>query len=129
MAYDAYSATAPVEHPAVERQRIRRKLERVIDKLMTALDAIDGDADLEDTGDDEPSLSAPLPYASISQSLWADGGEDDREDDGADAEPSLGSTEGQADQTRWASGGHADLEWQCEDEGAVTGDDEPEMGE
>lgn len=57
MATLAYSADAPVEHPAVTRQRLRQKLERVIDKLIYALDGIDGDPDLEDGTDDEPSLS------------------------------------------------------------------------
>lgn len=60
MATLAYSAPAPVEHPAVTKQRLRRKLERVIDKLLVALDHIDGDPDLEDGGDEEPSLSFTL---------------------------------------------------------------------
>lgn len=56
MAYSEHSTAAPAEHPTVERQRIRLKLERVIDKLIAALDAIDGDADLEEGGDAEPAL-------------------------------------------------------------------------
>lgn len=94
----------PIEHPAVERQRIRRKLERVIDKLIAALDLIDGDADFEDTGDNEPSL----------------------------AHPEAGPWHSQAAVAAWLPIGgveFTDLEDQCEDEGAVTGDDEPETAD
>ena len=38
MAFDAYSAPAPIEHPAVARQRLRRKLEAAVDRLILALD-------------------------------------------------------------------------------------------
>lgn len=51
------TALAVIEHPAIGRQRLRRKLERAIDKLILALDTLDGDPDLEAGGDDEPSLS------------------------------------------------------------------------
>lgn len=53
MAFDAYSVIAPAEHPAVVRQRLRQKLTRVIDKLLMALDAIDGDPDFELECEDE----------------------------------------------------------------------------
>ncbi|NWE53568.1 hypothetical protein [Brevundimonas sp. P7753] len=76
------TALAVIEHPAIERQRLRRKLERVIDKLIVALDTLDGDPDLEDGADDEPSLSAAVPRAdwSGSQDAWIQGPDDDRED-------------------------------------------------
>lgn len=76
------TALAVIEHPAIERQRLRRKLERVIDKLIDALDTLDGDPDLEDGADDEPSLSAAVPRAdrSGSQDAWIQGPDDDRED-------------------------------------------------
>jgi hypothetical protein len=64
--------TGAIEHPAVGRQRLRAKLERVIDRLIVALDHIDGDPDLEPSGDDEPSLSG-VTFATT-------GGSDDRED-------------------------------------------------
>ena len=63
MAYDAYSAPAPVEHPAVTKQRLRSNLCRLIDRLVTALDEIDGDPDLE------PSLAHPELAAGLSQHL------------------------------------------------------------
>lgn len=54
MAFDAYSAPAPIQHPAVARQRLRRKLEAAVERLILALDLMDGDPDLE------PSLSFAL---------------------------------------------------------------------
>lgn len=57
MATLAYSAPAPIEHPALTRQRLRIRLCNLIDRLMTALDEIDGDPDFEDGSDDEPSLA------------------------------------------------------------------------
>lgn len=64
MAFDALSTPAPAahlalvaEHPALTRQRLRIRLCNMIDRLMTALDEIDGDPDLEDGADDEPSLA------------------------------------------------------------------------
>ncbi len=59
MAFDAYSAPAPIEHPALTKQRLRQRLTRLIDRLVCALDEIDGDPDLEDDGADEPSLAHP----------------------------------------------------------------------
>lgn len=46
-----------VEHPAASRHRLRQRLSGLIDRLICALDALDGDPDLEDGADDEPSLS------------------------------------------------------------------------
>ena len=81
---------AVFEHPAVTRQRLRRRLTVLIDRLIAALDEIDGDPDLEDGADDEPSLSAAIPQAiwEGSQDAWAQGADDDREvaceDEGAE---------------------------------------------
>lgn len=82
MAYDAYSAPAPVEHPALTKQRLRERLTRLIDRLVCALDEIDGDPDFEDGADDEPSLSASIPTLSWegTQDCWLQGEEDERED-------------------------------------------------
>jgi len=101
MAFDAYSAPAPIEHPALTKQRLRQRLTRLIDRLVCALDEIDDDPDLEDTGDDEPSLAHPEARAWDSQAAVA-------------GWLPIGGVE------------FTDLEDQCEDEGAVTGDDEPE---
>jgi len=50
--------------------------EGLIQQAINILDAIDGDADLEDGGDAEPSLA---PDWGISQFCWSAGCNDDRE--------------------------------------------------
>ena len=47
MAYDAYSAPAPVEHPAVSRARLHRSLSALIESLIGVLDDLGGDPDLD----------------------------------------------------------------------------------
>lgn len=49
-----------------------------VDHLVAALDEIDGDPDLEDGGDAEPSLGAPESH--VSQVVWLRGGDRDLED-------------------------------------------------
>jgi hypothetical protein len=88
MATLAYSAPAPIEHPAVSRQRLHRKVSGLIDRLILILDTLDGDPELEDGGDDEPSLS----FALGMDQDWAIKGEPNRgldledacEDEGAE---------------------------------------------
>ncbi|MBX9614908.1 MAG: hypothetical protein K2X25_04895 [Caulobacteraceae bacterium] len=92
--------TEAIEHPAVGRQRLRAKLETVIDRLIVALDGIDGDPDLEPGGDDEP--------------------DSDREP-ASDDEPSLSGV------TFATTGGSDDREDGCDDEGFDC-DREPEEG-
>lgn len=46
-----------IEHPAASRHRLRQRLAKLIDRLIVTLDELDGDPDIEDGGDDEPSLS------------------------------------------------------------------------
>lgn len=48
-----------------------------VDHLVAALDEIDGDPDLEEGGDAEPSLGAPENHAS--QVVWLRGGDRDLE--------------------------------------------------
>ena len=50
----------------------------VVDHLVAALDIIDGDPDLEDGGDGEPSLGAPENHHG-SQVVWLRGGDRDLE--------------------------------------------------
>lgn len=71
-----------VEHPAASRHRLRQRLSGLIDRLICVLDDLDGDPDLEDGADDEPSLSASIPLAhwSGSQDLWVQGAADEREE-------------------------------------------------
>ena len=112
---------------------LRAALEDAIIRAIGALDALDGDPDLE------PSLAGFNPLGNF----------DDREADdagvSADEEPSLGSLGGTArsggSQRGWAGGATSDLEEehdgrepqcddegaQCEDEGSYRdGDDEPD---
>ena len=41
-----------------DRRILRRRAEQAIERLITLLDALDGDTDLEAAGDDEPSADA-----------------------------------------------------------------------
>lgn len=104
MAFDAYSAPAPIEHPALSRQRLRSRLCRLIDRLVAALDEIDGDPDFEDGGDDEPSLAFQEARSWESQDCVI--------------------------RLSPIGGGHfTDLEEVCEDEGAEHDGREPELGQ
>ncbi len=51
--------------------------ESLIERAITILDTIDGDADLEDEGEGEPSLASPA--GGESQIIWCAGADDDRE--------------------------------------------------
>lgn len=85
---NALVSASVFEHPATTRQRLRRRLTALIDRLITMLDDMDGEPDLEDGGDDEPSLAAPDHGSSGSQVRWSAGTDDDREgaceDEGAE---------------------------------------------
>jgi hypothetical protein len=81
--------------------RLRREAHDTIDELLTLLDALEGDTDLE------PSLAAT---PSLDQTDWAGGSSDDREGCAHDdREPSLGSTESVC-QAHWSSGEGDDRE-------------------
>lgn len=71
--------------------RLRRAARDEIDRLIRFLDDTEGHMELEDDGDDEPSLGFldGLPGAG----RGADRPSDDREADNSDDEPSLGSHE------------------------------------
>jgi hypothetical protein len=60
-----------------EYRRWRFYVEHLIQPAIDILDDIDGDADLEDGGDDEPSLGAPI--GGDSQLCWSAGSDDDRD--------------------------------------------------
>jgi hypothetical protein len=62
-----------------EYRRWRFYAESLIDQAITILDTLDGDADLEDGGDGEPSLASPV--GGESQIIWCAGSDDDREHD------------------------------------------------
>lgn len=110
--------SAVIPHPAVEAARLRGRMERAVEKLLNAMDALDAtgleleDDEIEVCPDLEPSLGAVVPYANVPQTAWAEGGSHDLEKDNSDKEPSLGSTEGAAgfDQSRWTLGSDRDLE-------------------
>lgn len=94
-----------LEHPTVQRARLRAKCERAVDRLLAVLDLIDGDPDAEPSlGFAEPRQN-PHAYGALDQTHIAEGATDDREDehDGRepdeDAEDTLGRTEA-IDQSR-----------------------------
>ncbi len=60
-----------------EYRRWRFYAESLIEQAISILDTLDGDADLEDGGDGEPSLASPI--GGESQLCWSAGGDDDRE--------------------------------------------------
>ncbi len=62
-----------------EYRRWRFYAESLIEQAITILDTLDGDADLEDGGDGEPSLASPA--GGESQIPWCAGSDDDREHD------------------------------------------------
>lgn len=99
-------SAVPITHPAATRHQFRAQVCRLVDRLIGILDDIDGDADLEEGADLEPSLSFT---GCVNQHM------------AIHAEPSGG--------LEWldledACEGEGEA---CEDEGAVTGDDEPEV--
>ena len=65
--------------PREEFQRLADLALDVVDQIVAILDAADGDADLEDGGDAEPSLGAP--DENESQVIWLRGTTRDLESD------------------------------------------------
>lgn len=74
--------------------RLRKRIEQVIEHLVSILDQFDGDENLEDGGDDEPSLgwTERGPDACLSAPSDDREVEDENDEDGADHEPTLGWT-------------------------------------
>ncbi|MFT3986294.1 hypothetical protein [Aestuariivirga sp.] len=105
----------------------RQGIEDMIEALIARLDAADDDPDLEDTGDDEPTLgAADSGYGWSGHNLLHSHQpmSDECEAD-ADNEPSLGALERhpgpfetrQRSQLSWGASGTDDREDACEDEG------------
>lgn len=92
------------------KQNDRLSLATTIERLIDMLDAMSPDCDLEDGGDDEPSLGSQSRAPASFESPWGRGGYLHRDGTGT--------------QEDWAAGSRDDREEVCEDEGAVTGDDE-----
>ncbi|ACL55613.1 hypothetical protein [Methylobacterium nodulans] len=95
-------STRPTAMHPRRRLARRRLIEDTIETLIAYLDEADGDPDLEDEGDDEPSLGSPERTAefgvtvidgdryhilSTSQIHWGDGGTMDREVEDEHDEP------------------------------------------
>ena len=78
----------------------RPALEALIEAAIAHLDALDGDPELEDTGDGEPELGAPEARWGCWNGLWPIAFTADQEADDCDDEDTF------------------DLEQACEDEGA-----------
>ncbi len=108
-----------IPHPRavelVERAKLRRKVERAVDRLMALLDELDGDPEAEPwLGWPEPIMGWGMHAAPL---LCPHGANDDREQDVTDEphdaepdEPWLASPERAHDQRRWAAGTLLDLE-------------------
>lgn len=78
-------APDPASPVSPTRAEIRVQLEHAAqvsldaaDRIIAVLDHMDGDADLEDGAETEPSLAAPENHAG-SQVVWMRGGDQDRE--------------------------------------------------
>lgn len=95
----SHSTPARATHRAPTARQRRKVLETALDRLLGVveavladLDALDGDADLE------PSLGAPIPYASVSQVHWAAGGDQDEREDVSEDEGGACEDEGGQDE-------------------------------
>lgn len=115
----------------LEIARMRPVIESEIDRLIGILDMLEPDPDFEesadleeDNSDLEPLLGAPERQAGSWNGIESNFA-DDSENDTSDDEPSLGSTNG-INQAHWFKGKPDDTEEQCDDEGAINWDCEPE---
>ncbi len=125
-----------VDIPTTGPDPLRDKMERAVERPLSALDALDAvsddrepeepepDGDDEPSGDEEePSLGAPEAQAGhvvvdgnfvtnpgVDQSHWAQTGTDDLEAE-SDNEPSLGSLDKVGDQSGWGRVDFKDLEY------------------
>lgn len=108
----------------------RPMIEGEIERLISILDWLDPDPDIEDEGDFEPTEDNEPLYGWTGMeaaygrySLEYNGqGADELELDEADSEPSLGSSHA-VRQLHWASGSRDEREEDCEDEGAQCDDE------
>lgn len=77
-----FPASRRIQATTIPREEFERLAELaldVVDQIVAILDAADGDADLEDGGDAEPSLGAP--EGQDCQIVWLRGGSGDLEVD------------------------------------------------
>ena len=113
------------------RARLREALADRIERYLTIMDALDGDPDLEEGADGEPSLCGVGTHVGGSWTLMPGGCGDDREPETEHDEPSLGSLGGCGvsseliPQTQWAGGARDDREHDEAD--GPEGDDEREL--
>lgn len=63
--------------PRAEFERLAELALDVVDQIVALLNEADGDPDLEEGGDAEPSLATPI--GGTSQRTWASGGDRDLE--------------------------------------------------
>jgi hypothetical protein len=122
---------------------IKKSCERMIEDLLAVMDACDDDPDLEETGDDEPSLGFACARVGMGfpnqpepgQWDWPSPNEDvgdDREAEDEHDEPSLGSVYNGSEsisQASWAAGADDDRELADDgEEGDGDVDDEQSLG-
>ena len=108
----------------------RHVIEAEIERMISILDWLDDDPDLEPQGEEEPTEDTEPLYGWTGMeaaygrySLEYNGqGADELELDEADSEPSLGSSHA-VRQLHWASGSRDEREEVCEDEGAQCDDE------
>lgn len=106
--------------------RLRREAQAEIDRLLDFLDRLDGDPDLEDGGDDEPSLGWLERQRGFTAHAEVTTLPDLEESEG-DLEPSLGRPDEIMDQRFTAIGPYDDRE--AEHDGREpSGDEEPSLG-
>lgn len=90
-------------------QPFRARIEEAVERLLVILDRLDGDPDLEDGADTEPSLGAPEGHAS--QLVWLRGTDSDREIEDRAPVTAAGIFAGMAatlaDRARWTQGAEA----------------------
>lgn len=110
--------------PKAHRQKVEQAIEAHLDAISALtgfLDEIDGESDLEDGADGEPSLGSREGTARScegNQGDWGHGPSDDLEDEHDGREWSLGTGEPALwamDQTEWHAGAHNE---DLEDDGA-----------
>ena len=111
-AFATFLGTPLPENPIEALRILRREAAAEVERLIAFLDALGGDPDLEDGGDDEeepdePSLGWTTTFNQTSRNRL--GGTGDEEQDDADREPSLGSRSA-INQLLWADGSTKDFE-------------------
>jgi hypothetical protein len=108
-AFQAYTGCPMPDDPHVAIRRLRRAMERELEHMLSILDAMDADPDLEDEPDAE--LTWPETHGSGAHNIYGIGELPDDSEDGGDAEcldedreeddPSEDNTDAEDDRSDW----------------------------